>query len=153
MLEKSSAKAEPGSSGRMAELILYWRGMAEVRHDLINCLSEKQFAIQQCRSLDEVLTITEETPPLAIIVDASAGEREASDRCIDLSTAAPLFKMQLMFISVQATRNARSFFKITIECFILSTCRIDWIRSWRALNRLRDGRFRPRKNRGRSAVA
>jgi hypothetical protein len=91
----------------MAELILYWRGMAEVRHDLINCLSEKQFAIQQCRSLDEVLTITEETPPLAIIVDASAGEREASDRCIDLSTAAPLFKMQLMFISVQATKRTK----------------------------------------------
>lgn len=91
----------------MAGLILYWRGMAEVRQDLITNLTEKQFTIQQCRNLEEVLTFSEKADPMMIIVDASAGEREAADRTIDLSTTPPLFGLQVMFISVQATKRTK----------------------------------------------
>ena len=91
----------------MAGLILYWRGMAEVRHDLISKLTEQQFTIQQCRNLEEILNAVEKTVPMLIIVDASAGEREASDRTIDLSTTPGLFSLQVMFISVQATKRTK----------------------------------------------
>ncbi len=90
----------------MANIIVYWRGSAELRSELIQALSNEGEQVLTVRSLDEVHDMLGQGSISLLIADGSAGEREASARVVELTTSPKLFKIPVMFISVQATKRA-----------------------------------------------
>lgn len=90
----------------MANTIVYWRGSAEIRTELIQAFSNEGEQVTTVRSLEEVLDLMPKQTIQMLIVDGSAGEREASARVVELSTTAKLHPIPVMFISVQATKRA-----------------------------------------------
>ena len=86
----------------MQDLIYYWRGSADVRVDILTELASRSFEVMQFRTLDEVLQAAVRNEPKLLIVDGTAGDREASDRTVELSTARQIFEWNLMFISTAA---------------------------------------------------
>jgi hypothetical protein len=89
----------------MREPIFYWRGNAEVLTDILDALASRGDLVVQCRSVEELVEKVSEHEPRLLIVDASSGEREASDRVVELSGATRLFPVPTAFISSQASKR------------------------------------------------
>lgn len=85
--------------------IFYWRGSAEVRAELITALQTEGFQVSEFRSLESVLDRVTVAKPDLLIVDASAGEREASNRIVELTSTSPLYEIPVLFLSVQAQKR------------------------------------------------
>lgn len=85
--------------------IIYWRGSAETRGDLIRALEASGADLRELRSLEEVLDSVAAVVPQLLIVDGSAGEREASNRVVELSSTSPLYSVPIAFLSVQAQKR------------------------------------------------
>ena len=89
----------------MTETIVYWRGSAEVREDLLKALSESAIAIVQVRTIEELLGYLEKHDPSAIIVDGSASQREASDRIVEVGNSDLLEFYPIIFVASQARKR------------------------------------------------
>ncbi len=86
----------------MATSIIYWRGSAEKRNDLIQALSSLGGEVAEMRNFEEVLDSVARGKPDLLIADASAGERETSNRMIELSSTPNLHSIPLVFLGFQA---------------------------------------------------
>jgi hypothetical protein len=95
----------------MAQTIYFWRGSAEVRQDLISALLAANYRVVQLRTLDEVLDRLDRDNPILLIVDASAGDREAAGRVVELAGTGRLFSLVVMFVSNQAKRRTETLAK------------------------------------------
>ncbi|MCB0323473.1 MAG: hypothetical protein KDD69_07860 [Bdellovibrionales bacterium] len=89
----------------MSQIVHYWRGSAEVRGDLIAGLAAKEFDVRQFRGLEELLDVFDQEPPVLLVVDASAGEREASQRVIELANTPKLYPVPILFVALQAEKR------------------------------------------------
>jgi len=89
----------------MAKTICYWRGSAEVREDIVRSLREDGSQILFVRGLEEVLDCLLGDDIDAIIVDGSAGQREASDRVIEITNTEILHTFPILFLSNQASKR------------------------------------------------
>lgn len=83
--------------------LVYWRGSSDVRTDLLGLLTTQGYATRVVSSLEEVLA---QRPPNLMIVDASAGEAEASMRVVELSGASVLKNIPILFISYHASNRS-----------------------------------------------
>jgi hypothetical protein len=84
--------------------IVYVKGSSDVRAELITALSDAQYEVEIVQSIDEV---PPKDPTLSLcIVDASAGESEASTRIVELGATTALHVLPLIFISYQATKRS-----------------------------------------------
>ncbi len=88
----------------MSDKICYWRGSAEVRDDLVAALGE-HFEIVLARGIEDVLDVLHEEKLAALVVDGSAGQREASDRVIEITNTPRLHHTPIIFVSAQATQR------------------------------------------------
>lgn len=91
----------------MTNTVFYWRGSAEVRADLISAL-ERRFNVLQYRQFEELLEEVERKKPVLIVVDASAGQAEASKRVVELSSAETLYLQPILFVAKQASRRSEN---------------------------------------------
>lgn len=89
----------------MSEIVVYWRGSAEVREDLLSALMESSLMVHQVRTLEELLDFLDRHDPSAIIVDGSASQREASDRIVEVGNTEALFSYPIVFIATQARKR------------------------------------------------
>ena len=92
----------------MGEKVFYWRGSAEVRADVIRALERHGVQVIQLHELEEIIAGTGVCTPVMIIVDASAGQREAAERILQLSSADVLFSFPLLFIGRQAKKRTEA---------------------------------------------
>jgi hypothetical protein len=83
--------------------LIYWRGSGEVRNDILAALSAEGYSLKVVRTFDEVLELCVRSLPALIVVDASAGENEASIRVVELSGAERIQDVAVLFFSNQAT--------------------------------------------------
>lgn len=95
----------------MSQTVYYWRGSAEVRQDLISSLLASNYRVVQLRTLEDVLDRLDRDRPILLIVDASAGDREAAGRVVELAGTARLFSLVVMFVSNQAKRRTETLAK------------------------------------------
>lgn len=86
--------------------MIYVRGSGDVRTDLLSALHAHGYAPHVFTGLDEVVKLCAFGSPALIIVDASAGEAEASQRFVELSSAGVLQAVPIVFISRQATKRS-----------------------------------------------
>ena len=86
----------------MSSSIIYWRGSAEKRSDLIQALTSFGGQVTELRNFEDVLDVVAKRQPDVLIADASAGERETSNRMIELSSTPNLHKIPLVFLGIQA---------------------------------------------------
>lgn len=86
--------------------LVYVRGSGDVRTDILSALNTQGYDPVVFTSIDEVISLCTSGRPKMLIIDASAGEAEASQRSVELSGAAVLFDVPLVFISRQATRRS-----------------------------------------------
>lgn len=86
----------------MSSSIIYWRGSAEKRSDLIQALTSFGGQVTELRNFEDVLDVVAKRQPDLLIADASAGERETSNRMIELSSTPNLHKIPLVFLGIQA---------------------------------------------------
>jgi len=100
-----SALVRQREDDQMSDVICYWRGSAEVRDDLVAALEEHRFEVLLARGIEDVLDTLEEEKVAAVIVDGSAGQREASDRVIEITNTEALHNVPLIFISSQASKR------------------------------------------------
>lgn len=90
----------------MSDLVVYLKGSAEMRQDVTAALNSPSHTLIECRNVEEVLDQLKRVPPKLIIVDGSAGDREASQRVVELSTCSALFAIPVMLVSKQADKRA-----------------------------------------------
>ncbi len=90
----------------MSKEIVYWRGGAEVRLTLIQALQGEGFEVTQVANLIELIDTIEQRRPAAVIVDASASEREVSRRIGELTDARKLFSIPFLLIGSKAAQRA-----------------------------------------------
>jgi len=88
--------------------IFYWRGSVEVQKGLIRALETDGYAVVECRKLEEVLDRVERRRPALLIVDGSAGQTDAAQRIVELSSTEVLYPVPLVFISAGATKRAQT---------------------------------------------
>jgi len=86
--------------------LVYWRGSGEVRSDLLQAVKVVGYSLTVVTDIDEVLKRTPDAFPGLIVVDASAGEAEASQRVIEVSAAQKLGTVPFIFLSYQATKRS-----------------------------------------------
>ena len=97
----------PGDLREMSSSqILYWRGSGEVRADVLMALSAAGYSVETVGSFDEVLTLVDKTDVELLVVDASTGEGEASNRVVELSGAYSLHHLPVIFLSYQASKRS-----------------------------------------------
>lgn len=85
--------------------LIYWRGSAEVRADLLGAFAARSFEIVNVRTFEQILDYLTKKTPVLLIVDGSAGEREGSDRVVELSTTQALYGVTTVFVSPQASKR------------------------------------------------
>lgn len=90
---------------RQPELI-YWRGSGEVRSDLLQAIRVVGYELTVLSDIDELLKRSPDAWPGLIVVDASGGEAEASQRVIEVSAAQKLAHVPWIFLSYQATKRS-----------------------------------------------
>jgi hypothetical protein len=89
------------------QLIWYVRGSGDVRSDLIEDLRKVGYTLEVTNSVDVVVSeIKKKKSVTFIIIDASAGEAEASNRIVELSASDSLFETPLILISYQAGKRS-----------------------------------------------
>ncbi len=86
--------------------LIYWRGSGEVRSDLLQAIKVVGYDLTTVSEIDDVLKRKAEDLPGIVVVDASAGEAEASQRVIEMSAAGPLSQTPIIFLSYQATKRS-----------------------------------------------
>lgn len=86
--------------------LIYWRGSGEVRADLLHAIQVVGYELTAITDIDEVLKRELDALPGLVIVDASAGEAEASQRVIEMSAAGKLANIPIIFLSYQATKRS-----------------------------------------------
>jgi hypothetical protein len=82
----------------MSRQIVYLRGRGEEMRELIAAFAARSYRVLLLRRMDEVLPFVAKSLPAAVIVDASAGDAEISERIIELQNAKPLFELPVVFI-------------------------------------------------------
>ena len=87
--------------------VVYLHGSAELRSDIIGALDSAGYEIHKCRELEELRSILDTCSPAFVIVDASAGENEASERVLEISSQPVYHKLPLIFISTKADSRAQ----------------------------------------------
>lgn len=85
---------------------LYIRGSGDVRSDLLSAIENQGYAPCVLSSVDEALNIARISAPKIVIVDASGGSAESSQRLIELSSANELHSVPVMFIAVHAKHRS-----------------------------------------------
>ncbi|MFN8391673.1 MAG: hypothetical protein U0136_15395 [Bdellovibrionota bacterium] len=89
----------------MGPTICYWRGSAEAREDLFSALTSVGLHVVQARGLEEVLDHLSRSRVELLVVDASASQREASDRIVEVANTEILHEYPTVFVSVQAAKR------------------------------------------------
>lgn len=92
----------------MAQLeLVYWKGSGAVHSDLVQAIKKVGYNLTVVNDIEDVASRPERNLPKLIVVDASAGEGEASQRIIEVTAVSQKFKdIPLVFISYHATKRA-----------------------------------------------
>lgn len=86
----------------MSAHIIYWRGSAEKRSDLIQALTALGGEVKELRGFEEVLDAVAKQTPDLLVADASSGESETSNRIIELNSTPAIYHVPLVFLGIQA---------------------------------------------------
>ena len=86
--------------------LVYWKGSGDVRSDLLQAIRVVGYELTIISDIEDVLKRPTAQYPGLIVVDASAGEAEASQRVIEMSASGPLSHIPIIFLSYQATRRS-----------------------------------------------
>jgi hypothetical protein len=86
--------------------LVYWKGSGEVRPDLLQAIKIVGYRLTTVGDIDEVLARPVADYPGIVLVDASGGEAEASQRVIEISAANKITEVPIIFLSYQATRRS-----------------------------------------------
>ena len=97
--------------------LIYWKGSGDVRSDLLQAIRVVGYRLNVVSDIDEVLKRPPQNLPGLVVVDASAGEAEASQRVIEMSAANILGGVPIIFLSYQATRRS-AVLKKTFKTFL-----------------------------------
>jgi len=97
--------------------LIYWKGSGDVRPDLLQAIRVVGYRLNVVSDIDEVLKRPPQNLPGLVVVDASAGEAEASQRVIEMSAASVLGPVPIIFLSYQATRRS-AVLKKTFKTFL-----------------------------------
>jgi len=97
--------------------LIYWKGSGDVRPDLLQAIRVVGYKLNVVSDIDEVSSRPPQNLPGLVVVDASAGEAEASQRVIEMSAASALEKVPIIFLSYQAIRRS-AVLKKTFKTFI-----------------------------------
>ncbi|MCB0323729.1 MAG: hypothetical protein KDD69_09160 [Bdellovibrionales bacterium] len=95
----------------MSRDILYLRGRSEEHAELVRILRDRRFDVHVLRYIEEVERRVAKRRPAALIVDASSGEAEVSERLFDLTEARSLYDIPLVFIGKQVVEHSRALLK------------------------------------------
>ncbi len=101
---------------KQSELI-YWKGSGDLRSDLLQAIRVVGYELVVVSDIDDVLARPDSQAPGLVIVDASAGEAEASQRVIEMSAATALRAVPIIFLSYQATKRS-AVLKKTFDKFL-----------------------------------
>lgn len=83
----------------------YWRGNAEVREDLAAAIRDLGYDFVVVRTLEEVLDLHVRGKISLLVVDATAGEREASGRALEIAHTEALRQVSVLFVAPQAEQR------------------------------------------------
>jgi response regulator RpfG family c-di-GMP phosphodiesterase len=97
--------------------LIYWKGSGDVRSDLLQAIRVVGYRLTTVSDIDDVLKRPAQDLPGLVVVDASAGEAEASQRVIEMSAASAISAVPIIFLSYQATRRS-AVLKKTFKTFI-----------------------------------
>ena len=90
IIESRSKLLASDKRNLMSKTVYYWRGSAEVRQDLLRLLCGRGLEVVQKRTLEEILDDAPKEDPAVLLVDATGGEREASQRVLEIDTTPQL---------------------------------------------------------------